>query len=266
MHYYPKLPLSEQEQQRGAGSTGLPPVRSDAPPRCARPLERKAKKKKKRNKWSKVSFPFFLFAFTFSLGSPPPPPSQLAFHLAALSPRRAAVVSKYGCHQRRPLERGAGITWTRRLDSPLYLSVVSLRCSLIALRPRLWRTLGLYFRLFFFFFFFFIPSNQGEGLRVSLFLYHLRNSSSPPAHRETVFAAQRGSSQQHWSRLLRSSQPVFAAPLQKFWHQPLWIQSCRTPIYLLPSFLIRVQSWLSGRCDITSDTHQLTPLLHPVLF
>lgn len=71
---------------------------------------KKRRKKKKGNKWSKVSFPFFLFAFTFSLGSPPPPPSQLAFHLAALSPRRAAVVSKYGCHQRRPLERGAGIT------------------------------------------------------------------------------------------------------------------------------------------------------------
>lgn len=260
MHYYPKPPLSEQEQQRGAGSTGLcaPMLRQGA-----HDLWRESQKKKKKgNKWSKVSFPFFLFAFTFSLGSPPPPPSQLAFHLAALSPRRAAVVSKYGCHQRRPLERGAGITWTRRLDSPLYLSGVSLRCSLIALRPRLWRTLGLYFRLFFFF----IPSNQGEELRVSLFLYHLRNSSSPPAHRETVFAAQRGSSQQHWSRLPRSSQPVFAAPLQKFWHQPLWIQSCRTPIYLLPSFLIRVQSWLSGRCDITSDTHQLTPLLHPVLF
>lgn len=51
-----------------------------------------------------------------------------------------------------------------------------------------------------------------------------------------------------------------------FGHQPLWIQSGRTLIYLLPSFLIRVQSWLSGRCDITGDTHQLAPLIHPLLF
>lgn len=41
-----------------------------------------------------------------------------------------------------------------------------------------------------------------------------------------------------------------------FWHQPLWIQSCRTRVYLLPQILIRANH--EGPCAMTSR-----PMTHP---
>lgn len=72
--------------------------------------------KKKKKKGDEV-----LQSCTFSLRSPPPSPFQLAFDLSALSPRRAAVVSKYGCHQR---SLRSGAQRSNNLDSAARLSFV----------------------------------------------------------------------------------------------------------------------------------------------
>jgi len=184
---------------------------------------------------------------TFSLRSPPALPLQLAFHLSALSPRRAAAaVPKYGCHR--------AALWSAARSNNL-VSAARLP-FVLASAASLWvwrRTLALYvpsLLVFFFFAFFFL-------LSLSLFLDHLGRLQLASRSAERPLAAQRGAA--------ALSSTDTGAPLHTFGHQPLWIQSCRALIYLLPSFQIRGQSWLSGRCDITGDTHRLAPLIHPLL-
>lgn len=102
-------------------------ARSDARPRCARPLLTRGGKERGGKDTSVVK------SCTFSLRSPPPSPLQLAFDLSALSPRRAAVVSKYGCHQRSLWsEAQLGLGGSTLLVSAL---------RLITQRPRLLRRL-----------------------------------------------------------------------------------------------------------------------------
>lgn len=101
---------------------------------------------------------------TFSLGSPPPPPPlRLAFNLAALSPRRATAVPKYGCHQRRD-----------NLDSAARLS-----SGLVSLQPPLLsdNVLGVdedsRYMLASRSLLFFLNIPQPQRERVLLLLYHL---------------------------------------------------------------------------------------------
>lgn len=156
--------------------------------------------------------------------------SSSSSSLACIWPGRSERPKRDCCFQVRmpsaqPLERSAGITWTRRLDSPLYLSRFRLSCFLITQRPWLWRRLWIYFRLTFFFLSFFFNRSQNQAGSAAC---SSRITSETPARlqlTERLFAAQRGSSQQLWYQRSVSSAPLrqFSAPLQKFWHQPLWI-------------------------------------------
>lgn len=59
-------------------------------------------------------------------------------------------------------------------------------------------------------------------------------------------------------RLCAPVPPPRASPPLRFGHEPLWRQSCRTAHHLRLSLLIRLQSRLFGRSDISSSyTHQL---------
>ena len=244
------------------------------PPRCARPLLalQRGRHEEKRGK-NRSAVKLYLFSSTASSVSAS----------ACICPGRSEPPTRGCCFRVRmpsaqPPERSAGITWTRRLDSPLYLSRFSLRCSLInAASSGFDVDSGLYFRLSLSLFFLsLIPPNQG-GARLAVPISPLKTPARLQLAERTVSSAA-------W-QLSAALIPGAPSPLllsdsffsfsfflffprlcRNFWHQPLWIQSCRTPIYLLPSFLIRVQSWLSGRCDITSDTNQRTPLIHPLLF
>lgn len=217
-----------------------------------------------RYKRSAVKFFSFIknvIFFTFSLTSPPAPPLQLAFHLAALSPGRAAAVSKYGCHEAQPFGETRGGT---NLDSEarlcsLYLSRFRLRCCATKQRPRLRRRLRLYFRLSHSlspsFSLSLSPQTRVWGGRPRCSCV----TSGTPARTETVCSAAAALFHLFLSSALR----LFSVALQKLGHQPLWKQPCGAAICVLPSFLIRVQSWMARICDITSDTFQPTPLLHP---
>jgi len=87
---------------------------------------------------------------------------------ACISPGRSEPPTRDCCSQVRmpsaqPSERSAGITWTRRFDSPLYLSRVSLRRSLTTVTPRVWSA-----PLFFFFqiiiiYYYYYPSKLITG-------------------------------------------------------------------------------------------------------
>lgn len=113
-YFCPLLPISRiRGAYTAAGAAEAQPLRRALRyPVKVRTTSARTRGEKSAVRYKRSAVKFFSFIknvifFTFSLTSPPAPPLQLAFHLAALSPGRAAAVSKYGCHEAQPFWRDA---------------------------------------------------------------------------------------------------------------------------------------------------------------
>lgn len=106
--------------------------------------------------------------------------------------------------------------------------------------------------------------NSGRGARLAVAVSPLKLQLASDS--DSLLTAQRGSAQQLRPRravFVRASPDSFSA--RNADPRSLCPQAHKASIYLLPSLLIRTQSWRSGRRDITDDTQQNTPLTQPQL-
>lgn len=224
--------------------------RCEEPPRCARPL---LGTKTDRGGWQVLKkgkvVPFLLdrlLLLLFSLHLTCPlwaPDARLPF------PSRDAISAA---------QRWRNLCSLARLCS----SLVCLQTSLLSVTqvPRVWRRLGLLFSTVALFY---TPQQRAGSASCCC-----RITSETPARLRLRQAAR-------CATRIRSAASIlarrFLVRLSRQFSLPnadsrsLCPQAHKTSIYLLSSFLIRTQSWQSGRCDITDDTQQNTPPTQPPL-
>lgn len=106
----------------------------------------------------------------------------------------------------------------------------------------------------------FMRLNSGRGARLAVAVSPLKLQLASGSDRLlAVRSAAPTTARSFRARLSRQFSARNADP------RSLCPQAHKASIYLLPSFLIRTQSWRSGRRDITDDTQQNTPLTQPPL-
>lgn len=170
--------------------------------------------------------------FTFSFRPPSPSPFELAFHLGIRCSGGAGVVSKNRCHskitgggERHYLVKRAKLSpWSCCLSS------VPSNNTATPVLSSIWECCV-------------VRSIQKRMPLVNKSRCQKKIMTESPACllpvSAVVFGTQLDSSRQPLSRSQRRycEGIEFSAPL-RFWHQPLWIQSCRESIYLLLQILI----------------------------